>query len=73
MVSIPDKIIGFFNLSSSSSRASALGSAQPLTEMSTMNIPGVKCGRPACKAENLTAICELIVYKMCKRVNHFGV
>jgi hypothetical protein len=28
-----------------------------LTEMSTRNLPGGK-GRPACKAENLTAICE---------------
>jgi hypothetical protein len=29
--------------------------------MSTRNIPGVK-GRPARKADNLTAICEPIVY-----------
>jgi hypothetical protein len=39
----------------------ALGSTQPLTEMSTMNLPGGK-GRPARKADNLTAICEPIVY-----------
>jgi hypothetical protein len=40
-----------------------LGSSQPLTEMSTMNLPrGI--GQPACKADNLTVICELIVYKM---------
>jgi hypothetical protein len=38
----------------------ALGSTQPLTEMSTMNLPGDK-ERPARKAENLTAICEPIV------------
>jgi hypothetical protein len=37
-----------------------LGSTQPLTEMSARNFPGVK-GRPARKAEKLTAICELIV------------
>jgi hypothetical protein len=37
----------------------ALGSTQPLTEMSTMNLPGVK-GRLAHKADNLTAICEPI-------------
>jgi hypothetical protein len=43
----------------------ALGSTQPLTEMSTRNIPGGE-GRPARKADNLTAICELIVYKMWK-------
>jgi hypothetical protein len=41
----------------------ALGSTQPLTEMSTRNIPGGE-GRPARKAENLTAICEPTVYKM---------
>jgi hypothetical protein len=35
----------------------ALGSTQPLTEMSTRNLPGGK-GRPARKADNLTAICE---------------
>jgi hypothetical protein len=35
----------------------ALGSIQPLTEMSTRNLPGGK-GRPARKADNLTAICE---------------
>jgi hypothetical protein len=34
----------------------ALGSTQPLTEMSTRNIPGGE-GRPARKADNLTAIC----------------
>jgi hypothetical protein len=41
----------------------ALGSTQPITEMSTRNIPGGK-GRPAHKADNFTAICEPIVYKM---------
>jgi hypothetical protein len=35
----------------------ALGSTQPLTEMSTKNLPGGK-GRPVRKANNLTAICE---------------
>jgi hypothetical protein len=38
----------------------ALGSTQPLTEMSTMKIPGGK-RRPARKADNFTAICEPIV------------
>jgi hypothetical protein len=33
----------------------ALGSTQPLTEMSTRNIPGDK-GWPACGADNHTAI-----------------
>jgi hypothetical protein len=38
----------------------ALGSTQPVTEMSTINLPGGK-GRPGLKADNLTAICEPIV------------
>jgi hypothetical protein len=38
----------------------APGSAQPLTEMSTRNLPGGK-GRPAPEFDNLTAICEMIV------------
>jgi hypothetical protein len=42
-----------------------LGWTQPLTEMSTRNLPGGK-GRPARKAENLTAICEPIVQKNVK-------
>jgi hypothetical protein len=41
----------------------ALGSAQPLTEMSTRNLPGDKA-RPARKADNLTAICKPIVKKI---------
>jgi hypothetical protein len=40
----------------------AMGSTQPLTEMSTRNLPGRK-DRPAREAD-LTAICELIVMKM---------
>jgi hypothetical protein len=35
----------------------ALRSTQPLTEMSTRNLPGYK-GRPERKADNLTVICE---------------
>jgi hypothetical protein len=37
-----------------------LESTQPLTEISTRNIP-VSERRPALKADNLTAICEVIV------------
>jgi hypothetical protein len=37
----------------------ALGLVQRLTEMSARNLPGVK-GRPKCKDETLTAICEPI-------------
>jgi hypothetical protein len=39
------------------------GSTQPLTEMSTRNLLGDK-GRPARKADHLTAICEPIIWKM---------
>jgi hypothetical protein len=46
----------------------ALGSTQPLTEMSTRNLPGDK-GRPAHKADNLTAICESIVYRECESLD----
>jgi hypothetical protein len=38
----------------------ALGASQPLTEMSTRNLLGGK-GRPARKADKLTAICEPVV------------
>jgi hypothetical protein len=41
----------------------ALGSTQPVTEMSTRNLPGGGKGRPVRKAD-LTAICEPIVQKM---------
>jgi hypothetical protein len=47
----------FFHLPKPSSRTKAMGSTQPLTEMITMNLPGSK-GRPALKADNVTAICE---------------
>jgi hypothetical protein len=40
----------------------ALGSTQPLTEMSSRNLPGGE-GLPARGAGNLTAICE----RMCKQ------
>jgi hypothetical protein len=58
--SVPEEITGYFNLPNPSSRTMALGSTQPLTEMSTRNLPGGK-GRPALKANNLTAISESIV------------
>jgi hypothetical protein len=58
--SIPDEVIGcFFNFPNPSSRTMALGSTQPLTEMSVRNLPGSK-GRPARKADRLTAVCEPI-------------
>jgi hypothetical protein len=47
----------FFNLPNFSSRTMALGSTQPLTELSTRNLPGGK-KRPARRADNHAAICE---------------
>jgi hypothetical protein len=58
--SIPNEVIGFFNWPNPSTRTVALGSTQPLTEMSTRNLPGGK-RLAAHKAENVTAICEPIV------------
>jgi hypothetical protein len=55
--SIPNEVIEFLNLPNLSSRTMALGSTQPLTEMSTRNVPGDK-GRPVLLAYNLTSICE---------------
>jgi hypothetical protein len=49
--SIPDVLIGFFNLPNPSSRTVALGSTQSLTEMSTRYLPAVK-ERLALKADN---------------------
>jgi hypothetical protein len=57
--SSPDEV-DFFNLPNPSNHTMALGSTQPLTEMSTRNLPEGK-GQPARKADNLTAICEPIV------------
>jgi hypothetical protein len=51
-ISIPDEVIAFLNWPNPSSRTMALGSTQPLTEMSIRNLPGGK-GSPA---DNLTVI-----------------
>jgi hypothetical protein len=59
MSSIPDEVIDFFNWPNPSSRTVALGSTQPLTEISTRNLPGGK-GRPARKTDNINDICESI-------------
>jgi hypothetical protein len=57
---IPDEAIGFFNWPIPSSRIMALGSTEPLTEMSTRNLPEGK-GRLVRKADKLTALYEPIV------------
>jgi hypothetical protein len=55
-VQITDEV-DFPNLPNPSSRTMALGSSEPLTEMSTREIPAGK-KRPARKTDNLAAIYE---------------
>jgi hypothetical protein len=55
-VRVPDEV-DIFNLPNASSRTMALGSTQPLREVSTRYIHGGK-KRPAGRADNLAAICE---------------
>jgi hypothetical protein len=50
-------LLNIFNWPNPSSCTMALGSTQPLREMSTRSLPGRK-GRPARKSGNFTAICE---------------
>jgi hypothetical protein len=57
-VRVPMRSLDFFYLPNPSSRTMALGSTQPLTEISTRNFPRGREGRPARKADNLIAICE---------------
>jgi hypothetical protein len=47
----------FFNLPNPTSRTMALGSTQPLTEITTRNLPECK-KRTTRKAKNLTATCK---------------
>jgi hypothetical protein len=56
-VRITDEVDFFFNLPNPSTRTMALGSTQPLTEISTRNLPGGKKWPPH-RADNLAAICE---------------
>jgi hypothetical protein len=58
----PNEVIGAPppNFPNPSGRTMALGLTQPLTVMSTSNLPGGKA-RPVCKANSLTAEYELIV------------
>jgi hypothetical protein len=56
LVRVPNEV-GCFNLPNVSSRTMALGSTQPLTKMSTRNLP-VGRKRPARRADNLAAITE---------------
>jgi hypothetical protein len=57
--SIPDEVIGYLNRPNPSSHIMDLGSTQPLRE----KVPGIFLGvkvPSGRKADNLTAICELI-------------
>jgi hypothetical protein len=60
-----DDVIRYFNWPNPFSHTWAQGSTQPLAEVNTRNLPGRK-GRPARKANNLTAIYGPIVWKMWK-------
>jgi hypothetical protein len=59
-VRFPMRSLDFFNWPNPSSLSMALGSTQPLTEMSTRNLSGGKW-QPARKVDNLNANCEPIV------------
>jgi hypothetical protein len=43
--SIPDEVVAFFSYPNLCSRSVALGSTQPLTDISTRNLSGIKDGR----------------------------
>jgi hypothetical protein len=55
-VRVPDEV-DFFNLPNPSSHTMAMGSTQPLTEMSIRNLPGGE-KRPAPRDDNFAAIYE---------------
>jgi hypothetical protein len=55
-VQVPSEV-DLFRLPNSSSRTMALGLTQPLTNMSTRNLPGSKKWPPH-RADNLASVCE---------------
>jgi hypothetical protein len=59
-ISIPDGLTKLLISLILPAAITTLGLTQPVTEMSTRNLPGVKRG-PAHKTDNLTAIYEPIV------------
>jgi hypothetical protein len=59
-VRVTDEVDFFFNLPNPSSQTTAPGSTQPITEISTRNLPGGKKW-PARRADNLAYIFEPIV------------
>jgi hypothetical protein len=58
--SIRDEVNAFFSYLNPSSRTMALGQTTPLTQIITKNLPRGK-GRPARKADKLTAVYQPIV------------
>jgi hypothetical protein len=66
-VRVPHEV-DLFNLCNTSSSTMALGSTQPLTEMSTRNFPRGKKRPAASRADNLAAIYEPNVWK-CESLN----
>jgi hypothetical protein len=57
-----NELIGFLNLFNLSSHIMARGSIQPITEVSSRNLPGLE-GQLVHKVFKLTAICDVNVYK----------
>jgi hypothetical protein len=60
---VPGEVFEFLGLPNPCSRSMGLGSTQPLTEMSTRNLPGRK-KLPARRADNFAAISEPNVCKL---------
>jgi hypothetical protein len=58
--SIPDGVIGIFHWHNPSNRTMALGSTQPLTEMSTRKICWGKCGR-CLRLKSLPPLCAVVM------------
>jgi hypothetical protein len=59
--SIPDEVIRFFNWSKHSNHIWPCDQRSLWQKLAPGIFPGVKRGRPARKADNLTAICEPII------------
>jgi hypothetical protein len=53
------RLLDFFNLCNPFNRTMALGSTQPLTEMSTRNVPGLKGGRRVELTTSLPSVSRL--------------
>jgi hypothetical protein len=63
--SIPDEVIGFFSLTNPSTRTMALVLTQPLTEMSTRNLPGWVKGGLCLKLATLPPSVSCLSRKKC--------